>query len=75
MYLLIRIDSLLVRKYELLLIIINYNVIVGIFKMIYYNGRHWKESRVKRERERERERTKYTLYCSTGTLVQFWSNF
>ena len=24
--------------------------------MIYYNGRHWKESRVKRERERERER-------------------
>ena len=45
--------------------------------MIYYSGRHWKESRVKRERERERERerTKYTLYCSTGTLVQFWSNF
>ena len=41
--------------------------------MIYYNGRHWKESRVKRETEREI--TKYTLYCSTGTLVQFWSNF
>ena len=37
----------------LLLIIIYYNVIVTIFKMIYYNGRHWKESRVKRERERE----------------------
>ena len=29
-----------------------------IFKMIYYNGRDWKESRVEREREREREREK-----------------
>ena len=38
--------------------------------MIYYNGRHWKESRVKREREREREQN---IPC---TVVQgLWSNF
>ena len=47
-----------------------------IFKMIYYNGRDWKQSRVERERERERRaRTKYTLYGGTGSLVQFWNNF
>ena len=40
-----------------------------IFKMIYYNGRDWKESRVERERE-ERERN---IPCM---VVQgLWSNF
>ena len=42
-----------------------------IFKMIYYNGRDWKESRV--EREREREERERNIPC---TVVQgLWSNF